>query len=295
MPGVYVLSLRIPRPAELNDEDLADAPDLFLFAAGVDALSAMTEPLEDGRALQIQVWTDGPADVAAVCEALAKAGIVPLEISVREETAQAGDMLEMATQGDGRDRLDFGAFELVRSCAPVPRDAGVIHLWTPYAFGDGFHPTTRMCVEAMIMLRDEGFAAGHALDVGTGSGILAVVAATLFGAGVTGTDVEAAAIAAARENWVRNGLRADDLQVLLDESLTEVTGDFPLVLANILKGPLGALAPRIAALQPAGGRLVLSGLLAAQVAAVAGVYEGLGYRLLRRRDDGEWACLVMGR
>jgi ribosomal protein L11 methyltransferase len=171
--------------------------------------------------------------------------------------------------------------------APDP-SAIVVDLDPGLAFGTGHHPTTALCLEWLDGADLEG---KTLLDYGCGSGILAIAALKLGAARAIALDHDPQAIEATRENAARNGV-ADRLAVRLPDDPREHAADFPadLAVANILAGPLIELAPvLIGALAP-GGRLVLSGILTDQIAAVRAAYAGrLDLEPARIRED--WALL----
>jgi ribosomal protein L11 methyltransferase len=163
------------------------------------------------------------------------------------------------------------------------------------AFGTGAHATTRMCLELLLELAAEGRGRGPLLDVGTGSGVLAIAAARLGYGPVVGLDNEPESVEAARENAKVNGValeaRGFDLR---RERLPAVGGmSAPTVLANLLKPLLLDLARSI---ERAPNNLIVGGLLTEQVDEVVGAFErrlGLGER--ERRTSGEWAAAWLGR
>ncbi len=153
------------------------------------------------------------------------------------------------------------------------------------AFGTGTHATTALCLE---WLDGAPLAGERVLDVGTGSGILAIAALALGAASVRAVDIDPQALTATRDNAARNGVGAALSVAPADAPWGEGYG---VVLANILAEPLVALAPAIAAALAAGGTVVLSGLLAEQVAAVTAAYATWFDMQLPRQRDG-WALLV---
>ncbi len=168
------------------------------------------------------------------------------------------------------------------------------------AFGTGTHPTTRMCLRAIIGLLGGSFgpmAAGHKvtgpmLDVGTGTGILMIAALKLGVSSALGLDIDEAALKVARKNLRANNVRAR-LSALPPG---RQRGRFSLVTANIFSEELKRLAPEIAArLGPAPSFVVLSGILREQAPGVVEVYRDLGLRVEKRFVSGEWACVVLGR
>jgi ribosomal protein L11 methyltransferase len=165
----------------------------------------------------------------------------------------------------------------------------IIELDPGMAFGTGTHPSTRMCLRAIDVLVQQLPADARMLDVGTGSGILAIAGAKLGFRDVVGTDIDHTAVRAAGENAARNGV--DGHITFTTDGLSRVEGFFELVVANILPHILIDLRDALCAHTAAGGRVVLSGILAAHAARVQEAYE---QQLIfsRRLDDEEWSCLV---
>lgn len=154
------------------------------------------------------------------------------------------------------------------------------------AFGSGSHPTTRLCLEAMAALVRGG---DQVLDVGCGSGILAVAALRLGAAGAVGIDIDPAAVEASTAVAGANGV-ADRLRVSV-RPLVEVDGRFDLVLANLLIPVIEELGTDLAARVAPGGALVASGLLPAQRDRAIAALVPLVVR--RELVDGDWLALVL--
>jgi len=153
------------------------------------------------------------------------------------------------------------------------------------AFGTGEHVTTRACLAAVERL---GQAGGSCLDVGTGSGVVALLAARQ-GMAAWGIDIDADAVLAARDNALRNGLQAR----FDDTPLAAVEGRYDLVVANIFAEVLAVLAPDLA--RVCAGRMVLAGILADRVGLVTQAMEAQGLQVEERTIEGEWISLVLGR
>jgi ribosomal protein L11 methyltransferase len=158
------------------------------------------------------------------------------------------------------------------------------------AFGTGAHATTRLCLELMLSLAPSG----PFLDLGCGSGVLAIAAARLGFSPVVAVDFDPAAVSAAAENAAVNGVsvqvRRHDLRV--DPVLVA-----PVVAANLLRPLLLAWARRLTG-APAGAvpdHLIASGLLVDEADEVAGAFAGVGLRESERRESGDWAALLLGR
>lgn len=150
--------------------------------------------------------------------------------------------------------------------APEP-DAVNLLLDPGLAFGTGTHPTTALCLQWLDSQALEGCTV---LDFGCGSGILAIAALLLGAEHAVGTDIDPQAVEASRDNATRNGIDPARFPVYLPENLPQEQAD--VVVANILAGPLVALAPQITSLVKTGGRLALSGILAEQAEEVRAAY-----------------------
>ncbi|KPY99369.1 50S ribosomal protein L11 methyltransferase [Pseudomonas syringae] len=150
--------------------------------------------------------------------------------------------------------------------APQP-DAVNLLLDPGLAFGTGTHPTTALCLE---WLDGQDLQGCNVLDFGCGSGILAIAALLLGAEQAVGTDIDVQALEASRDNAGRNNIAAERFPLYLPEDLPHQQAD--VLVANILAGPLVSLAPQLATLIRAGGRLALSGILAEQGEEVAAAY-----------------------
>ncbi len=165
------------------------------------------------------------------------------------------------------------------------------------AFGTGHHETTALCLGVLSDLaKRRRFA--NVLDLGCGTGLLAIGAAKLWRRRVLASDIDPVAVAITRENAAANGeaplVRAVTADGLTSPALAEAA-PFDLIVANILAGPLTLLAPAIArALRP-GGTLVLSGLLTWQENLVVSYYRPQGLILRATRRDGAWSALLLER
>jgi ribosomal protein L11 methyltransferase len=157
------------------------------------------------------------------------------------------------------------------------------------AFGTGEHPTTRLVFAAMLRELRPG---RPLLDLGTGSGLLALAAARLGAAPVLGLDSDPEALRVARENRRLNGLEGS---LWLATGRVEALSGAPydLVLANLFRRPLEEVADAVGARQHAGGRCVLSGFGPADAEGLAAVWRRAGYRVSSESREGEWAALTL--
>ena len=149
-------------------------------------------------------------------------------------------------------------------------------------FGTGAHPTTRL---VLALLQDQP--RSSVLDLGCGSGVLAVAAALLGFGPVTAIDNDPVAVESTHDNLQRNDVDGLVRAHVLD-ALQQDIPRADLVLANVLLEPLVRIAPKMTA-----PRLILSGLLASQADECAAAYEAAGYVVRERRDRDGWAALVL--
>ena len=155
------------------------------------------------------------------------------------------------------------------------------------AFGTGLHPTTRGC---LLLLQDVEPMPDEVLDVGCGSGILALAALRLGAAHADGLDTDPLAVRAAADNADRNGL-ADRFHVRRGTLELSAARRYQLVLANLVASVLVDLAPALAAHTAPGGTLVASGIIEPRATEVIDALQANGLRVATRRDDGEWVSL----
>jgi ribosomal protein L11 methyltransferase len=229
---------------------------------------------------------------AAIALAAAVTGVsAPLERSATE-----ADGWLARTYASFPEQLIGRHFAIRGTHLSGPRTPGRITLTLDagLAFGTGEHGSTRGCLvalEAVARRRPR-----RILDMGTGSGILAMAAAALLKRPVLGTDIEPWAERVARENAALNGV-AHLVRVRLANGWTDPfvrrNGPFDLVLANILARPLCLMAADLARHLAPGGTAILAGLLASQARWVLGAHRRQGLRLERMVRQGAWTTVVV--
>lgn len=183
---------------------------------------------------------------------------------------------------------------------PVPADAIALRIDAGLAFGTGTHATTRGCLEAISALDPARFT--NPVDVGTGSGILAIGMALAWRRPVLGGDNDPDSIKVARENAELNGV-ADLCAFHLSEGLGDAPlasrAPYDLIVANILAGPLVGLAQSFASAAASPATLILSGLLVEQADDVLAAYRAQGFDLDHAIDHeaggADWRTLVLRR
>src|SRR5256886_3206246 len=154
------------------------------------------------------------------------------------------------------------------------------------AFGTGLHPTTQQCLEAVSYLDLEGL---RVLDVGTGSGILAIAAAKRGAREVVGVDTDPLAVRAAKENAEANGVAID----ARPGSAADVDGRFDVVLANLVGPVLVQVAPHLRARLERSGSLVAAGITTQAEREVLSVFVAEGLGVVDRDERSDWVRLVM--
>jgi ribosomal protein L11 methyltransferase len=175
-------------------------------------------------------------------------------------------------------------------------DEVVLALDPGMAFGTGLHPTTRLCLAGIERWADEGRIDGvRVLDVGCGSGILAIAAARFGARSVHGVDSDPIAVDAtlanARRNRVARRVSAARGSVPLPIGRGASQGPFDLVLANLIASLLIDLAGPLTASVKPGGRLLASGIFIDREPQVAEAFDAAGLRIVRRDQEGDWVLL----
>lgn len=234
------------------------------------------------------------ADLAArIAVCAAGAGIEPPEFRV-ERLADTDWVAEAARTSLP---VHAGRFYVYRShhAEPPPADKTAILLDASRAFGSGEHASTEGCLTALDSILD-GWRGGPALDLGTGSGILAIAMAKEGVAPIVAADNDPVAVEIARENMRLNGV-ADRVEAVLSQGFRNAKlrrrAPYGLIVANILARPLMRMAPALVRYLAPAATVVLSGLLDVQADGVAAAYSRHGLEVAGHVDRGEWRTLIM--
>lgn len=175
-----------------------------------------------------------------------------------------------------------------------PRTDLVLDLDPGRAFGTGGHASTRLCLRLIGEILGRGARVMQFLDVGCGSGVLAIACAKAFPeAHGVGMDVDPDAVDVSRENAARN--RVDGRLAFTAESLDRIDGRFDVVTANIQPDVLIPLAPALDAHLAPGGHLILSGILVEAAPPVVEAYRARSLRVAGERDEDGWRALLLER
>lgn len=283
-------------------EDGADllAASLAELTGGVEIRDAQTLiSAQAGRAVVVALCPPDQAEevLAAADEVLGfarAAGTNVDPVAIRTRSAQEEEWRDIWKQFFRSTRI--GQRFVVRPSwdqGSTLQGDHIIDLDPGRAFGTGAHPSTRLVIALAEGLADGGQNPVRVLDLGCGSGILAIAAARLWPtAEILAVDNDSEATACSDENLERNGVTTVVTETGI---LSDAMGTFDLVLANIQADVLCPLAADFWRSTRAGGQVLLSGILIEQADTVRDAFTTAGFAFEERRDDGEWAGLRCSR
>ena len=238
-------------------------------------------------------FTDSPDETALLLLSTAL-GAQPFVISELPETDWVAHVRrELAPVAAGRFFV-YGSHDADK----VPQECEPLLIEAAMAFGTGHHGTTLGCLRALDQLARGGFVGENVIDIGCGTAVLAMAAARIWPSGVLASDIDEVAVDVAHSNVAANGLTG---RVTCYEAAGFAhpqiarAAPFDLVFANILKGPLVALAPDMAAHIKPDGYAILSGILNEQAKDVLEVYLRSGFNLVSEQKIVDWTTLVLVR
>jgi ribosomal protein L11 methyltransferase len=262
----------------------AEAMSDALMEAGADSVALDPVNGAAGGRTRLTALAAAGADAAALVAAAARAAALPLP-GFSAARLEDEDWVRRSQSQFGPIRVSEKVWIVPSWHEPPEPSAVVVRLDPGLAFGTGSHPSTRLVLQTLEKTLKSG---DRVLDYGCGSGILAIVAAKLGAADVAAVDIDPQALDTTTENARINGV---SLRVALPGQLLE--GNYDMVLANILAGPLIALESQLAACTRSGGRILLSGILQSQAAEVAAAYAH-DFETSVAATEEDWA-LVEGR
>lgn len=250
--------------------------------------------LEDGSGLwEIGGYFTAAPDPAGLALLAAAYGAKPFAVSELPETDWVAHVRrELAPVSAGRFFV-YGGHDADK----VPQGAEPLLIEAAMAFGTGHHGTTLGCLRALDTLIAAGVSAQHVADIGCGTAVLAMAAARIWPDPVIASDIDPVAVEVAQANIRANGLegrvRCVEAAGFAHPALDDTR--FDLIFANILKGPLIALAPDLTTRLSPGGHAILSGILNEQAEDVTEVYSALGNSLVASEKIGDWTTLVFSK
>ncbi|MBZ8135209.1 50S ribosomal protein L11 methyltransferase [Afifella sp. IM 167] len=272
-----------------ESEELTDRLEAELAEEG-----AVISLFEAGEQWRLDVYHEG-GEAALKADLAAALGAIAGEFSYAElpEADWVGESLKgLAPVPAGR-FLVHGAHDRQR----LPAGRIAIEIDAGQAFGTGHHATTLGCLTVLDEL-SKRWQFERMLDLGTGTGLLAIALAKLTRRPVLASDIDPLAVRIAGENAALNGAGHLVTTIVangLRHPKIAAGAPYDLVVANILAGPLIALAPSVKRVVAPGGTAVLSGILAHQASRVTAAWRGQGFALQAARRFGEWSVLVLSR
>jgi ribosomal protein L11 methyltransferase len=180
----------------------------------------------------------------------------------------------------------------------VPAGAEPLLIEAAMAFGTGHHGTTLGCLRALDRLAVDGFVGKRVADIGCGTAVLGMAAARIWPDPVIASDIDEVAVEVAASNVRANGLEGRVICVEaagFDHPAVTESAPYDLIFANILKGPLAALAPDMASHLQEGGYAILSGILNEQADEIIEIYAGFGINLVHREEIVDWTTLTLSK
>ncbi|HWW47836.1 MAG TPA: 50S ribosomal protein L11 methyltransferase [Xanthobacteraceae bacterium] len=268
--------------------------DMLAESVDSDTTAVSAFEQDDGN-WAVTLYFAAPPDQAAIRELVGLAAGEDAASRLAFDTVEAKDWVKASLEGLAP--VEAGRFVVHGSHDRDRIAPGLIgiEIEAALAFGTGHHGTTRGC----LMLLDEVLSQqspGRVLDVGTGTGVLAIAAANVLQHEVVASDIDPQAVAVAHDNAVHNGV-GDFVRAFcaagLDSPQITDAGPYDLILANILANPLQEMAPAMCANLAPAGLIILSGLLPHQADDVIAAYQACGLRLLKNQVIDGWSSLLM--
>lgn len=249
--------------------------------------------VEDGSGLwEVGGYFNDPPDIAGLEVLTTLHGVKSFTVSEIPETDWVAHVRrELSPVPAGRFFV-YGSHDADK----IPEGSTPLLIEAAMAFGTGHHGTTLGCLRAFDRLVEQGFTTGKVADIGCGTAVLAMAAATVVPEVVLASDIDPVAIDVAEANVAANNLHGRVSCIVapgFEDPILKDAAPFDLIFANILKGPLIGLAPDMAKATIDGGYAILSGILNDQAAEVIATYEGFGYSLLQRDEIVEWTTLTL--
>jgi ribosomal protein L11 methyltransferase len=270
----------------------AEAEAIDEGEVGIDAVLMTTEEVEDDvERWRLDAYLDAEPDSAIIA---ALRALVPSSAGVEPKIEPLADADWVAMSQAGLEPIREGRFVVHTSAYPAEAPPGgrAFLVDAGQAFGTGHHATTSGCLAMIDGLAGQQFR--NVIDLGTGTGLLAFAAQHLWPtAAITATDIDPIAIDVTRENMAANHV-ADICLIVADgarDPAIESHGPYDLVIANILAGPLIAMAREVAAIAAPGATVVLAGLLTRQADDVVAAYAAQGCAETARDMRGDWTIL----
>ena len=284
-------------PCSKDEAEALSADDLFLTSS--DTIPTIVAR-NDGDGWAIDVYCEAKPQSAFLNEIakLAPSG------NQKPHVEKLADQDWATLSQQGLEPLLAGRFYVHTSNDLPTTDTGLSNLCidASQAFGTGHHETTRGCLKTLDRLKRQGKTFRNIIDVGTGTGVLALAAHHLWpSAHIVASDIDPIAVNVSRDNLKENGVdvrtQAGTIQVLqsngMDNPSISRRAPYDLIIANILAGPLRSLAEQFASATRPGTVMLVAGLLAEQQDDLLATYRRHGFRLQSIQMELEWPCLTL--
>ncbi|MFW2541281.1 50S ribosomal protein L11 methyltransferase [Primorskyibacter sp. 2E107] len=287
MPTTYTAFTKLPNKdqAEALGEALEDL-DPEPTGVGVFEIEDGSETWEVGG-----YFLEEPNDVELAILSAAY-GAAPFVVSKVPDTDWVDKVRRELTPVEAGRFFVYGSHDADK----VPDGSVPLLIEAAMAFGTGHHGTTQGCLEALDRLAGQGFVGQSVADIGCGTAVLAMGAASIWPNPVMASDIDEVAVEVAEANVTANNLRGKVTCVEaagFGNNALKDAAPFDLIFANILKQPLIDLAPDMAANLVPDGFAILSGILTRQADEVVEVYARHGINQLRRDVIGDWVTLTL--
>lgn len=266
---------------------------------GIAYLSFFVEEDEDGQLVMNGIPTDEEAILASVKEELdalrvfCDIGEGSITIDETEDIDWINNWKQYFKQFYVDDILIIPSWEEVKE---EDKDKMIIHIDPGTAFGTGMHETTQLCIR---QLRKYVTSETQLLDVGTGSGILSIIALKMGAKHAVGTDLDPCAVPAVEENKEVNGIDAEDFEMMIGNIIDDKEvqdrvgyGKYDIVVANILADVLVPLTPVIVNQMKPGGIYITSGIIDEKEETVTEAVKAAGLEIIEVTYQGEWVSVT---
>ncbi len=288
-----------------QDAETAEAVATLLADGGIyiEDYSDLEQQVEEIAHVDLieQGLRDKPKDIV-ILHLYVEPGTSPAELTALLEQRLTAAGVKYTIAADGVEQEDWqNGWRKYYQPMEIGRRLAIVPSWQEYetdrvrlvldpglAFGTGSHETTSLCLEALDELVRGG---ERVLDIGTGSGILAIAALKLGAESAEGVDIDPVAVRTAGENAARNGV-AEKLTVLVGDLSDKASGKYQIVTANIVADAIKSLCTGVPALLAEGGVFIASGIIDDRRDEVVAAVRAAGFGKIDVREKRGWACLV---
>ena len=288
--GVAYLNFFVEVPEESSELNGQGQP----FASGLsDGVDNSYFPVSSGETVDLEALVAQVRQELEDLRMFMDIGEGTVTVSETEDKDWVNNWKEFFHQFYIDDLLVTPSWEAVK---PEDADKKVLHIDPGTAFGTGMHETTQLCIRDIKKYVTEST---RLLDVGTGSGILGIIALMYGAASVVGTDLDPCATEAVRENLEVNGISPEHFEMMIGNIISDKEiqdrvgyGKYDIVVANILAEVLVPLTPVIVGQLKKGGIYITSGIINGKEQLVADACEQAGLEVLGINQQGEWMSVV---